>query len=196
MPRAEFFASFGLFVRREFLDLALCDELRRQMASTPGKPARVLKSSGDTLDETYRRTVTAEVSEATKSLVKRRFEQLTPDLERHFDLRLHGCQPPAMLRYKEGDFFHAHVDNGRDPVAARRVSAVAFLNEESDDPDPGSYSGGSLAFFGLMGDERAEKVGFPLVGEKGLLVAFPADLMHSVTPVTRGERFTIVSWFL
>ena len=111
-----------------------------------------------------------------------RLEQLGPDLERHFDTPLTGCQPLKLLRYTPGHFFHAHVDNGSDEVAARRVSAVVFLNDQTDDAEPGSYSGGSLTFFGLVGGERGERVGFPLVGEKGLLVAFPAGMVHSVTP--------------
>jgi SM-20-related protein len=196
MPRAEFFASFGLFVERDFLDDALCDELRRQMQAAPGSPAKVLKEDGDNVDEEYRRTVMAEVSDATRSLVRDRFEQLRPVLERHFETELRECQTPALLRYREGDFFQAHPDNGREPVAARRISAVAFLNDERDDPEPGTYSGGALAFFGLIGGERGERVGFPLVGEKGLLVAFPSETVHSVTPITRGERYSAVTWFV
>jgi SM-20-related protein len=32
-------------------------------------------------------------------------------------------------------------------------------------------------------------------GETGALIAFPSEMLHEVTPITRGERFTIVSWF-
>jgi SM-20-related protein len=197
MPPADFFTSFGFFIERDFLDATFCDELRETIEAAPGLPGRVLKvEEGDVVDEDYRRTVTAEVSDATRSRMTSRFEQLMPEVARHFETELRECQAPALLRYKEGDFFHAHSDNGHERVAARRISAVAFLNDERDDPEPGSYSGGSLAFFGLVGDERGEKVGFPLAGEKGLLVAFPSDRIHSVTPVTRGERYTAVTWFV
>jgi SM-20-related protein len=196
MPRAEFFTPFGFFVERDFLDAAFCDELRGTIEAAPGSPGKVLKEEGHVLDEDFRRTVTAEVSDASRSLVQSHFERLTPKLARHFETELSECQPPTLLRYKEGDFFHAHSDNGHAQVAARQISAVAFLNAERDDPEPESYSGGSLAFFGLVGGEPGERVGFPLVGEKGLLVAFPSDRFHSVTPVTRGERYTAVTWFI
>jgi predicted 2-oxoglutarate/Fe(II)-dependent dioxygenase YbiX len=34
------------------------------------------------------------------------------------------------------------------------------------------------------------------VGERGLLVAFDSGIAHSVTPVTHGERFTVVTWLV
>ena len=62
--------------------------------------------------------------------------------------------------------------------------------------EPAGYSGGSLTFFGLMDDSPSgESVGLPLAGETGLLIAFPSHLVHSVSPVTAGERYTLVSWF-
>jgi predicted 2-oxoglutarate/Fe(II)-dependent dioxygenase YbiX len=198
MPRADFFVSFGLFAQREFLDAALCEELRREMAAASSHPSTVAEDAADAVDESYRSTVSAEVSDATKSLVRNRLEHLNPMLERHFETSLNGCQPPQFLRYREGDYFRAHADReeeGPEWVTERRVSAVVFLNGESGDSEPGSYSGGALTFFGLMGDPRGDAVGFPLVGEEGLLVAFDANLVHSVTPVTRGERYTIVTWF-
>jgi predicted 2-oxoglutarate/Fe(II)-dependent dioxygenase YbiX len=34
-----------------------------------------------------------------------------------------------------------------------------------------------------------------LAGEQSLLVGFKSDVKHEVTPVTSGERFTLVTWF-
>jgi SM-20-related protein len=53
-----------------------------------------------------------------------------------------------------------------------------------------------LTFYGLLGGEKGEKVGLPLVGEEGLLVAFKSNITHAVTPVTHGERFTVVTWLV
>ena len=199
MPEAEFFAQFGLLVQREFLDAELCEELRGEMAASPGHPSLVAEHAADAVDENYRRTVSAEVPEATRSAVTSRLEKLRPAVESHFQTQLQGCQPPQFLRYGEGDYFRPHADHeseGADYVTERQVSAIVFLNSESEDAVPGSYSGGALTFFGLMDDPRGDALGFPLLGEEGLLVAFPADLVHSVSPVTRGERYTVVSWFV
>jgi predicted 2-oxoglutarate/Fe(II)-dependent dioxygenase YbiX len=37
--------------------------------------------------------------------------------------------------------------------------------------------------------------GFPLQPEEGLLIAFPSRMMHEVQPVTRGKRYSIVTWY-
>ena len=77
----------------------------------------------------------------------------------------------------------------------RRLSVVLFLNRQAKEATPGGFCGGSLVFYGLINDPRAKQIGFPLVAEPGLLIAFPSDLVHEVTPVTDGERYTVVSWF-
>ena len=35
----------------------------------------------------------------------------------------------------------------------------------------------------------------PVLPAPGTLVAFRAETTHEVTPVTRGERYAIVSWY-
>jgi predicted 2-oxoglutarate/Fe(II)-dependent dioxygenase YbiX len=194
---ADFFVRFGLFARRNFFDSGLCDELRRRMARAPERPSTVAETSIDAIDQVYRKSISAQVTEETRALVDASLAGLLPTLAAHFDVPLSRRQPSQFLRYRVGDYFRPHADNekgGTDHVTQRRVTAVIFLNDESPQPDLDSYVGGRLTFFGLMNDARADRIGFPLVGEKGLLVAFRADLVHSVAPVTHGERCTIVSW--
>jgi predicted 2-oxoglutarate/Fe(II)-dependent dioxygenase YbiX len=75
------------------------------------------------------------------------------------------------------------------------VSIVIFLSRESAQPVPGAYCGGSLVFHDDDADPRQKSRGFPLIGEPGLLVAFRSDTTHEVTPVTYGERYSIVCWY-
>jgi predicted 2-oxoglutarate/Fe(II)-dependent dioxygenase YbiX len=35
----------------------------------------------------------------------------------------------------------------------------------------------------------------PLAPAPGTLVAFPSETTHEVTPITHGERLSIVSWY-
>ncbi len=194
---ADFFVRFGLFARRNFFDPGLCDQLRHEMAGAPERPSTVAEKTTDAIDGVYRRSASAQVSAETRSLVHARLLGLLPTLAEHFDVPLNGCQTPQFLRYREGDYFRAHTDRekeGPDYVTQRRVSMVVFLNGEGAEPELDSYMGGRLTFFGLMNDSRGDSIGFPMVGERGLLIVFAADLVHSVTPVTQGERQTIVSW--
>jgi predicted 2-oxoglutarate/Fe(II)-dependent dioxygenase YbiX len=46
-----------------------------------------------------------------------------------------------------------------------------------------------------MEDREGGSIGLPVTGEAGSLIAFPSDMVHEVTPVSRGERYTVVSWF-
>ena len=201
MPRAEFFTRFGVFVARDFIDAALVQRLQEEMQRSARSPATVGTKEGDyAIDEAVRRTKWAEVADQTRSLVYERMMSLKPSLERHFDVKLTDCQAPQFLVYREGDFFVAHRDSRRDAAAsdmsrARKVATVLFVNEQADPPGPGQYAGGNLTLFDLMGDKRAAGHGMPVQGEPGVLVAFRCETLHSVTPVTAGERYTIVNFF-
>jgi SM-20-related protein len=202
-PDATFFSRMGLFVNEGFFDPDLCSKIRSEMQLSRSASATVVsKEAPDvTVDQHERKTKLADVSTPTIALVKERLLALTPMLERHYNLTLSGLQEPQFLVYEEGDFFLAHFDTSTDPgvpefIRERQVSAVMFLNSESEVPGPDVYGGGALTFYGLMNDPRTEEYGFPLTGETGLLIAFPPGMRHEVSPVTHGERYTIVSWFL
>ena len=198
---AEFFTRFGLYDEREFLSPEVCASLRNEMRAATGAPATVAEGQeGDAVDETYRRTKHAEVSAPTAARIGEELLKSVSGLAKHFERPLVGVQAPQFLLYREGDFFRPHPDDSKKPdapdfVRQRSVSAVVFLNGATPG-EPAGYSGGSLTFYGLMDDSvSGESVGLPLGGETGLLIAFPSHLVHSVSPVTAGERYTLVSWF-
>jgi len=199
---AEFFTRFGLYAERNLLSPKACANLREEMRAATEAPATVAdeQEGGDAVDETYRRTKQAAVSPATAAWVGAELLELMPRLGTHFERTLAGMQKPQFLLYREGDFFRPHPDDSESPdapdfVRQRSISAVVFLNGAAPG-DPAGYSGGLLTFYGLMDDALSgESVGLPLAGETGLLIAFPSHLVHSVSPVTAGERYTLVSWF-
>ncbi len=201
MPPVSFFASFGLLAVPGFLEQELCAKIRGEMASA-GEVAATVRGADRSyaVDQQSRRTNWAEVSEETSSLVSDRLMSLRQDVAEVFEIEVSRVQRPQFLRYREGDFFAAHQDRGSDRKGAefaqqRQVSAVIFLNDETSEPRPDTYEGGALTLFGLLdsGDDR--DVGLPVTGEAGALIGFPSEMLHEVTPITRGERFTVVSWF-
>ena len=100
--------------------------------------------------------------------------------------------------YRPGGFYRPHRDvwthaDAPENMKRRKISVVIFLNGESASEE--DYTGGKLAFFGLLQDPSFQECGLPLTGEAGLLIAFRSDLLHEVTPVMSGTRHTVVSWF-
>ena len=198
MASADFLSLLRLFVVKDFFDAGLCARLREEARCGATKPARVHDGEASEIDERFRRTRRVLVSDLTAAFVEDRLMAIQPEIEKHFNLPLSGCQKPQFLIYREGDFFARHDDGGEsgDPkIRERRVSVVIFLNGESDELREDCYGGGALKFYGLLDDPRARHLGIPLAGETGLLIAFRSDLHHEVRPVTHGERHTIVSWF-
>lgn len=187
-------SKFGIFVSEDFLDAGFCADLRAAASVAAMDQAAIYTKGAIRVDETVRRTKSAKITEPAVSGLKARLLSLKPSLETHFNLTLKGCNEPHLLVYRESDFFNPHRDNNRDPTE-RRVSVVIFLNRESKEIAPDCYGGGSLVLYELMDDPRCKEIGFPVVGKEGLLVAFAADRIHGVTPVTYGERLTIVTWF-
>jgi SM-20-related protein len=202
MPSADFLGRLGLFVRPGFLDAETCARLRAAANEAEKIPGTVgIEDAAYDVDVRTRRTDIADVSDETIELIAGPMDAITPGIAQHYSVQVEGRQPLQFLIYKEGDFFGAHTDRTESGKGAsfskrRLVSVVVFLNDQAEEPSPLTYGGGTLTFYGLLGGEKGEKVGLPLVGEEGLLVAFKSNITHAVTPVTRGERFTVVTWLV
>jgi SM-20-related protein len=186
--------SFNLFLLRNFLDAGECAELRAELSESPTTQAPVyIEGTEGVIHETVRKTTSLHPSGDTFSRIHARLLQQKSALEQHFRISLTDCERPQFLRYEKGDFFVRHQDGNTkqldfDHLRIRRISIVVFLNDFSTEPKPDCYSGGLLNFYDQNG-------AFGLQGETGMLVAFTAETMHEVSPVTSGERFTIISWF-
>jgi SM-20-related protein len=201
MTKSDFYSSLGLFVEKSFFDTELCERIRREMNTARGRPGRYIKRDKILYDEKVRKTKQQNVSQETLTFVKKRLLELKPLLESHFSKVLRGCQDPVFLYYKKGDFFLPHYDKGIKPenpkeTKDREVSVVVFLNSEDDNTDQNSYSGGSLRLYGLGDDPLFKNHGFHIIGNAGMLLAFRSEILHEVTPVKEGERYTVVSWFV
>lgn len=95
---------------------------------------------------------------------------------------VHVSSGYSLLRYQEGGFFKEHVDVMRDhPVLGhRRLSVIAFCNDDFD--------GGELVF---------PRQGITIKPEPGMMAIFPSGFTHphESTEITRGTKYSIVSWF-
>ena len=84
-----------------------------------------------------------------------------------------------LLRYETNQFYTQHTDSFK--AAPRAVSCSFALNDD--------YEGGEFAFF-----NREIKIKVP----KGAAVLFPSNFMypHEIMPVTKGTRYSIITWFI
>jgi predicted 2-oxoglutarate/Fe(II)-dependent dioxygenase YbiX len=84
-----------------------------------------------------------------------------------------------LLKYPEGCFYIQHVDSFK--ARPRAVSCSFILNDD--------FEGGEFAFFN-------KELKYKL--EKGDALLFPSNFMypHEVMPVTKGTRYSIITWFI
>lgn len=102
--------------------------------------------------------------------------------------RIHTLQ---FTKYdEESPFYDWHWDMSEDDpdmsnlhvIEQRKLSAVVQLS------DPEDYEGGELEM-SICGRI------FSVEKRKGTLNLFPSFVLHRVTPVTKGERYTLVAWY-
>lgn len=85
--------------------------------------------------------------------------------------------------YKESteDHYTWHIDMADQAPAARKLSLVLQLS------DPSEYEGGELQTMSGPNPSVVDR-------QKGLIAAFPSYMLHRVTPVTKGTRYSLVVW--
>lgn len=74
-----------------------------------------------------------------------------------------------------------HIDMSDTALAARKLSMVLQLS------DPSEYEGGELQTWTSSQPNTVDR-------QKGLIAAFPSYVLHRVTPVTKGKRYSLVVW--
>lgn len=101
----------------------------------------------------------------------------------NFDLeKIESLQFTHYLSNENGTY-EAHVDPMMwNNTHNRKLSMSLQLS------DPNEYEGGELRL-------HTSKNPIVMNKQKGLAVFFPSYTLHEVTPVTKGERYSLVAWF-
>lgn len=100
-----------------------------------------------------------------------------------WNYQLSAQEDTQLTRYKSTDngYYNWHMDAGPPQNGIqRKLSCVILLNDASE------FEGGVLQFKG-MEDEI-------LLTKQGSIIVFPSFIEHKVTPVTKGVRYTAVTW--
>jgi predicted 2-oxoglutarate/Fe(II)-dependent dioxygenase YbiX len=181
-----------IFIAEHAMDDATCRRVQAAMDAGVREPSEVIDDDM-TLVEAVRRASHIEVPPVVFELIDAHLDRLRNAIGDFFERPLEGREGVNLLRYDAGGFYKPHVDKAdlaAWPPAARRAFTVVLFLESSRDADPvGGFSGGLLRLF----PEAAEPV--DIVPRRGMLVAFPAETVHEVSPVVGGHRDTVVDWF-
>jgi predicted 2-oxoglutarate/Fe(II)-dependent dioxygenase YbiX len=84
-----------------------------------------------------------------------------------------------LLKYDEGGYYKQHTDSYS--TRPRSLACSFILNDD--------FEGGEFAFFN-------RELIFKL--KKGSCILFPSNFMypHEIMPVTKGTRYSIITWFI
>jgi PKHD-type hydroxylase len=161
------------------------DALERQCDSLPLEAARLTGKGNDSIRTTqvawfHRNAETEDLYRRMEAVVLR----LNADLF-HFELSGLTTVQYAIYRESEAGYFDWHNDYGRyrgDPgQEPRKITMSLQLSENA------SYDGCDLEVRAAHPVDIAPR-------ERGTLVAFRANALHRVTPITRGVRKSLIIW--
>ena len=97
------------------------------------------------------------------------------------DMPIQTVNTPATLKYEQTGFYTWHVDHCK--TAPRSLSCVLMLNND--------YEGGELCFRNPDGSKEGI-----IEVKSNRLVIWPSIFLypHTVKPVTKGTRYSMVAW--
>ena len=191
-------SHFKLYLIDNFLDVDLCNEIVATLAASPANAATVYGTSESaSVAETIRRTSRVIPPPQIVEIIEDRLAARQQEIALHYGIEIGTYEEPQFLRYRTGDFFVAHQDGNTGLMTSereqrRKISVVIFLNHHSKTHHDSGYGGGALVFTEWRRRPHGQ---FHFYGEAGSLVAFPSETTHEVIPVTRGERYSIASWY-
>lgn len=92
-------------------------------------------------------------------------------------------EPTQIGRYKSSDRGHYdwHIDAASPKDGIQRKLSISILLS-----DPSEFEGGELQFKEIE-DQK-------ILTKQGSIVVFPSFIEHRVTPVTKGDRYSAVTW--
>ncbi len=121
----------------------------------------------------------------TEAIYRRMEETVLALNARYFHYDLSGLTTFQYAVYRDGGHFDWHKDYGRDPNAPQQEPRKLTLSLQLS--QPGAYQGCELQVRAGNKIDTAPKV-------RGAVAAFPANVLHRVTPIASGTRKALVIW--
>lgn len=178
------------------LSLAECRELVAELGGSSATPTAVLRAGRDFHEPMVRLSESCTPQGELHLVALARVERAAQSHWPAEDADPCALSAAHYFRYPTGGFVAPHRDrspNQDDPreVQRRQASLVLFLNSQDT---PEGFEGGSLLIY--VPQLNGPTVTHTLHAVAGTLVMFDPGLMHEVTRVRSGSRFTLVAWLI
>ena len=153
---------------------------------------RLIRDEGSELDDNVRKTNLHFNSD--QDLFDIAFEYMEiANKNAKWNLEIDAAEDFQIGQFPVGGHYDWHIDGGGTGYfqdrqnkirngKTRKISMVVFLNE--------GFDGGDFEFHGSYLKDNVIKP------TRGTIIMFPSWIMHRVTPITKGTRYSLVSWFL
>lgn len=104
-----------------------------------------------------------------------------------WNFNLNGAEQVQFTKYQKDEFYTWHRDTSTDSEIQRKLSVTVQLSDYSD------YEGGEFEIQDCWGTRVANI--HPDAKKQGSILIFPSFLLHQVTPITSGTRYSLVQWY-
>ena len=109
-----------------------------------------------------------------------------------------AAESMQITRYGPGGFYNFHRDGMGDNLSAYKNPTNTFMNGRVRKLSMsiilnGNFQGGKFEF-ATYGREVCQIT--PIEASPGTIIVIPSSMEHRVTPVTKGIRYSLVTWFL
>lgn len=104
-----------------------------------------------------------------------------------WDFEISWLEPMQFTKYHVGEKYDWHIDtivSAERPEDVRKLSFSVLLNDD--------FEGGEFQLEAGSPSTKERNITVPM--EKGDIIIFPSYTWHRVTPVTKGERHSLVGW--
>ncbi len=203
MKKLSVLNDLGLFAVENFFDRNFCVELLEVIKNSTSLPTPLPEYIVEGIDyetDNKRPRVINDYPEKISNLLTGRFNELIPRLKDHFQIEIDSIFPPYFSIYQKGNFLGKHADGaetfrGKKTKIVSKLQSIVFLNDYSEEVKTDTFQGGILNIYGLIKNDNFKKFGYPIKAKTGDLIVFPSRLVHEVTTIEGGTRFTLNTSF-
>jgi PKHD-type hydroxylase len=159
-----------------------CQKIISLCANMPFRSGDILENPSKESPSVRKTDITRLVPDNNTLWIYEKIMRVVSGMNKYYQYDISTIEPIQIGRYAEGGFYNWHMDIGMGGASLRKLSVTVQLSETH------AYEGGELQFRNFKLNESLKDI--------GSMIVFPSYLLHRVTPVTKGERWSLVAWIL